>query len=83
MANSNNIKAGDLLWKNAGGGHIAIIVGIDDKNYYAAEALWDGYPETGVIINKYPKSSINSKYKYVILMDTYYKEEGNYSKLWY
>lgn len=83
LANSSSIKAGDLLWKNAGGGHIAIIVGIDSTNYYVAEALWDDYPETGVIINTYPKSSINKSYSYVILMDSFYKNDGNYSELWY
>ena len=83
LSNSDTIKAGDLLWKSAGGGHIAIIVGIDDENYYVAEALWDDYPEKGVIINTYSKANFHNNYKYVILMDNYYKNDGNYSKLWY
>jgi hypothetical protein len=83
LSNSDTIKAGDLPWKSAGGGHIAIIVGIDNDNYYVAEALWDDYPEKGVIINTYSKANFHNNYKYVILMDNYYKNDGNYSKLWY
>lgn len=83
LTSGNSIKAGDLLWKSAGGGHIAIIVGIDENNYYVAEALWDDYPETGVIINTYSRKNIANKFKYIIFMDDYYKDEGDYTSLWY
>ena len=73
---SNKIKTGDLVnfW-----GHIAIIIGIDDNNYYVAESL----PYLGgVIAKKYSKKTINNTFDHVVLMDEYYKKEGNYTKMW-
>ena len=81
LMNSGKIKVGDLLHNNTGGGHIAIIVGIDKENYYVAQALW--YDEIGVIITKETKSSLLSKFPHVVLMDTYYKEDGELTNMWY
>lgn len=81
LAKGNTIKAGDLLWRSAGGGHIGMIIGIDDDTYYVAEALW--YDEIGVIISTYSKNSIANKFPYVILMDSYYEKDGSYTKMWY
>lgn len=81
LINSGKIKAGDLIGYD---GHIAIIAGIDDNHIYVAEALWgeNGDP-FGVVTTQYNKSTINRKLHYVMLMDSYYKEDGNYTAMWY
>ena len=81
LMNSGKIKVGDLLHNDTGGGHIAMIVGIDKDNYYVAQALW--YDEIGVIITKYTKSTLLSNFPHVVLMDKYYKEDGNLTNMWY
>ncbi len=80
LAKSNTIKVGDLLHSYAAGGHIGIIVGIDDNYYYVAQALW--YDEIGVVITKYKKSSLPSSFPHVVLMDKYYKKDGNLTNMW-
>lgn len=80
---SGKVKVGDLLSSEGpGGGHIAIIVGEDDKYYYVAESLWT-YPNVGVVIIPYSKKNLFKRYYYVMLMDSYYKEDGKLTKLWY
>ncbi len=77
LIKSNKIKVGDLLniW-----GHIAILVGIDDNNFYVAESL-DIYG--GVVIKTYSKDKITDTFPYVVLMDNYYKEDGKLTNMWY
>ncbi len=82
LINSGKIKAGDLIGYD---GHIAIIAGIDDENIYVAEALWG---ETnggvfGVVATQYNKNTITRSLDYVMLMDSYYKDDGNYTDMWY
>ena len=75
---SGEIKAGDLIGLD---GHIAIIVGIDDYNFYIAESL----PTTGgVAITTVSKDRLAySMYKYVMLMDGVYNGDGNnYTVMW-
>lgn len=75
---SNEIKAGDLIGLS---GHIAIIIGIDNYNYYIAESL----PTTGgVAITAVSKNDLaSSMYKYVMLMDDVYDGDGNnYTVMW-
>lgn len=80
---SGKVKVGDLLSSTGpGGGHIAIIVGEDDNNYYVAESLWTS-PNVGVVILPYSKKNLFKRYYYVMLMDSYYKEDGKLTKLWY
>ena len=80
---SGKVKVGDLLSSEGpGGGHIAIIVGEDDKYYYVAESLWTS-PNVGVVIIPYSKKNLFKRYYYVMLMDSYYKEDGKLTKLWY
>lgn len=76
LAMSDKLKAGDLVnyW-----GHIAIIIGIDDDNYYVAESLQDF---GGAVVNTYKKEKINNTFSYAVLMDSYYKEDGNYTAYW-
>lgn len=77
LINSGEIKAGDLIGLD---GHIAIIIGIDDTNYYIGEAL----PNTGgVAITTVRKDKLTSSiYKYVMLMDNVYNGNGNYTVMW-
>lgn len=80
---SGKVKVGDLLSSGGlSGGHIAMIVGEDDDNYYVAESLWTP-PNVAVIIKAYSKKNIFERYFYVMLMDSYYKEDGKLTKLWY
>lgn len=78
LLNSGKVKAGDLIGLN---GHMAILAGWDDNNYYIAESLntTGGVVMTVVEKNKLANDSI---YKYIILMDDVYKNDGNYSYKW-
>ena len=83
VVKSGKVKVGDLLSSGGVmGGHIAVIVGEDDKYYYVAESLWTP-PNVGVVIIPYSKSNLWNRYYWVMLMDSYYKEDGNITKMWY
>ena len=76
LINSNTIKTGDLInfW-----GHIAIIIGIDNENFYVAESLqYFG----GVVPKIYKKTKVMDTFTHVVLMDDFYKDDGNYSDMW-
>lgn len=76
LAMSGKIKTGDLFnfW-----GHIALIIGQDDNNYYVAESL----PHLGGVIAKtYPKKTVTNTFEFVVFMDTFYKEDGNLQDYW-
>ncbi len=75
---SGRVKAGDLIGLD---GHAAILVGWDENNYYIAESL---NTTKGVVVTTVRRSDLvhNSIYKYVVLMDGIYKEQGNYSTYW-
>lgn len=77
LINSGDIKVGDLFnfW-----GHISILIGEDEDNYYVAESL-NNYK--GVVVMKYSKKKIMNTFKYVVLMDDVYKEDGNLTDMWY
>ena len=80
---NKKVKVGDLLSSGGpGGGHIAIIAGEDAKNYYVAESLWTS-PNVGVVMAQYSKEQIYKTYYYVMLMDSYYKQDGKLTKMWY
>ena len=78
LMSSGRVKAGDLIGHD---GHIAILAGWDDNNYYIAESLNTTRGVQMTVVNK-SKLVHNSIYKYIILMDNYYKEDGNYSVIW-
>ena len=80
LISSNKIRVGDLLHSERAGGHIGIIVGMDKDNYYVAQALW--YDEIGVIITKIKKSNLSKHFPHAVLMDKYYKEDGNLTEMW-
>ena len=75
------LKVGDLLFSYKAGGHIAVIIGKDDKYFYIAQALW--YDERGVIVTKATSSSIIDEFPKFVLMDKFYKEDGNLTNMWY
>lgn len=78
LMNSGKVKAGDLIGLN---GHMAILAGWDNKNYYIAESL---NTTGGVVMTVVPKKDLVGKsiYKYIILMDEVYKEDGKYTTMW-
>ena len=80
IANDGTIKVGDLLHNERNGGHIAIIVGLDNEYYYVAQAIW--FDEVGVVISKFKKDELDSEYPHVVLMDKYYKDDGNLTNMW-
>lgn len=80
LIESNKIKAGDLVHNYEATGHIGIIIGIDKYNYYVAQAIW--YDDNGVTVTKVSKSYMPTKFPHVVLMDDYYKKDGNYTEMW-
>lgn len=77
LINSGKIKVGDLFnfW-----GHISILIGEDDTNYYIAESL-NNYK--GVVVKTYSKKKVMNTFKYVVLMDSVYNGDGNLTNMWY
>lgn len=91
LINSNEIKVGDLVHSEHSGGHIGIIVGIDQEYFYIAQALWNDADHKltkknpnvmAVQITKYTYDEIDNIFPHVVLMDKYYKEDGNLTKMW-
>ena len=55
-----------------------MIVGIDNDIIYVGESY-----ETGTRIREFTHSELlKSDFTDIILMDDYYKEDGNYSEMW-
>ena len=75
---SGRVKVGDLIGLD---GHMAVLVGWDDYNYYIAESL---NTTKGVVVTTVSRSNLvyNSIYKYIILMDNVYKSDGNLTNMW-
>ena len=77
IINSGKIKVGDLFNLP---GHISIIIGIDDENFYVAESL-NTYK--GLVVKTYSKKKVMRTFKYVVLMDDVYKNDGKLTNMWY
>ena len=77
LMSSGKVKVGDLIGLN---GHMAILAGWDDDNYYIAESL-NNYK--GVVVKTYSKKKVKNTFKYVVLMDDVYNGDGNLTNLWY
>lgn len=76
LALSGKIKTGDLFnfW-----GHIALIIGQDENNFYVAESL----PHLGGVIAKtYPKNTVANTFEFVVFMDKFYINDGNLKDYW-
>lgn len=78
LFDNGTIKTGDLMNFQ---GHIAIIVGITGEDVYVAESL-SFRSFDGVTVKKYQKGTINRTFPHVVLMDEYYKNDGNYTEHW-
>jgi hypothetical protein len=77
LIKSGKIKVGDLFNFS---GHISILVGQDENNYYIAESLNNF---GGVVIKTYSKKNVANTFKYVVLMDEVYQGDGNLTDMWY
>ncbi len=77
LIKSGRIKVGDLFNFF---GHISILVGQDENNYYIAESLNNF---GGVVIKTYSKKNVANTFKYVVLMDVVYQGDGNLTDMWY
>ncbi len=56
-----------------------MLIGIDGDTYYVAESLsYIG----GVRAMIYSKNELLKTFEYVVLMDKFYKNDGNYQKFW-
>ena len=78
LINSGRIKVGDLFnyW-----GHISILVGMTDEYFYIAESLqYKNFD--GATVKQYKKSNVMNTFEYIVLMDSFYKEDGNYTEYW-
>lgn len=75
---NGKLKAGDII---AADGHIALVGGIHDGIIYVAESTT--YYE-GVVMHPYTIDELiaTDYLTYVIYMDDYYKENGNYTDYW-
>ena len=78
LVDSKKIKAGDLIGRS---GHIAFVIGIDDKNIYVAESLLGGIK---VVKFGLKNELINKRnFSYVMLMDSEYSSLGNgFNNMW-
>lgn len=80
---NKSIKAGDLLSGDyAEGGHIALVAGIKDNNYYVAESLWFGGIDNGAQIRKYTSQELLNNFYWQVDMDKYYIDNGDYNDFW-
>ena len=77
LLNSNKVKVGDLI---AYSGHMALIIGIKNEEYYIAETL----PHLkGVVAKKYTKDKIINTFTHIMIMDNVYINDGNLTNMWY
>lgn len=91
LIKSKKIKVGDLVHSEHSGGHIGMIIGIDNDYFYIAQALWNDADHKltkkdpnvmAVQITKYSYGEIVNIFPHVILMDNYYLEDGNLTNMW-
>ena len=72
---TNRVRVGDLV---SAYGHIGILIGKDDKHYYIAESL-----DKDIHVLKMTESElIKSDWKWFVLMDGVYKEDGKLTNMW-
>lgn len=73
----DKLKVGDLVGFD---GHVAMIIGKDDKNVYVGEAFW----ENGLQVKTYEYDEFiyDSDWEYVMYMDSFYGNDGNLNNMW-
>ena len=79
-SNYSDIRVGDLLHSERLGGHIGIIIGVDNDNFYVAQAIW--YDENGLVVTKIKKKDLYKDFPHVVLMDKYYEKDGLLTNMW-
>lgn len=75
--NMDRVKCGDLVGMD---GHIGMIIGLNNEKVYIGEAYWVN--DLQVRIYSYEQFLTQSEWDYVIFMDDYYKNDGNYTTYW-
>ena len=73
----SKIRVGDLTGLD---GHIGMIIGMKDDKIYIGESYWVN--DLQVRVYSYDEFVNESEWEYVILMEDYYKEDGNYTQFW-
>lgn len=75
LLNSGKVKVGDLIGFD---GHIAMIIGLLENKVYVGESY-----ETGLRVLTFSYDElIKSDFTDIILMDDYYKNDGNLTNMW-
>ena len=80
LLQSDRIKAGDLVGFTS---HIGIVIGVDDDSIWIADTLI-----TGLKVVKYERNTASfsalgeDSFRYFLLMDDEYLEDGNYTSMW-
>lgn len=76
-----DVKVGDLVHSDYTGGHIGIIIGKDENNFYISEAT----PKddiSALVVTKLKHEEIKKVWDEFIFMDTYYLNDGNLTNMW-
>ena len=71
------VRCGDLVGLD---GHIGMIIGMDEDRIYIAESYWVN--DLQVRIYDYDEFIEDSEWEYVVRMDSYYLNDGNYTDMW-
>lgn len=80
LLQSDKIKAGDLVGLSA---HVGIVVGVKKDYIWIADTLISGLKVTKYERNIDSFNSLgNNSWKYFMLMDNEYLEDGNYTEMW-
>ena len=80
LLQSDRIKAGDLVGLVA---HVGIVIGVDEDYIWIADTLISGLKVTRYERNVESFNSLGSNsFKYFMLMDSEYIEDGNYTPMW-
>lgn len=86
LKNIEKIQAGDLVHNEKADGHIGMVIGIEEDKVYVAQATWADprifTQPYGVVITEYTYQEFVDDWNEVMLMDSYYKENGNYTAMW-
>ena len=80
LLQSDCIKAGDLVGLVA---HVGIVIGVDEDYIWIADTLINGLKVTRYERNVESFNSLGKdSFKYFMLMDSEYIEDGNYTPMW-
>lgn len=73
----DRVKPGDFVGLL---GHIGIVIGMDGENIYIGESYWTGDLHASSFT--YEEFLKRSKWSFVVLMDDYYRDQGNLEEMW-